>query len=150
MIRYLLAAMVLATPALAQVAGEISETPPAFHVKSGSFDYERRDIMIPMRDGIKLHTVILIPRHAKNAPILLTRTPYNATELTTYNHSGHLISALDGYDNADDIIVASGYIRVVQDVRGRRLLHESPTDRPAQHDQDRRIDRHLRHHRLAG
>jgi len=119
MIRYLLAAMVLATPALAQVAGETSETPAAFHVKSGSFDYERREIMIPMRDGIKLHTVILIPRHAKNAPILLTRTPYNATELTTYNHSGHLISALDGYDNADDIIVASGYIRVVQDVRGK-------------------------------
>jgi putative CocE/NonD family hydrolase len=117
--RYLLAALLLAIPAHAQVAGETSETPAVFHPKTGSFDYERRDVMIPMRDDIKLHTVILIPRSAQNAPILLTRTPYNATELTTYNHSGHLISALDGYDNADDIIVASGYIRVIQDVRGK-------------------------------
>jgi putative CocE/NonD family hydrolase len=117
--RYLLAALLLATPAFAQTAGEGSETPAVFHPKTGSFDYQRRDIMIPMRDGVKLHTVILIPRGAKNAPILLTRTPYNATELTTYNNSGHLISAMDGYDNADDIIVASGYIRVVQDIRGK-------------------------------
>jgi len=84
-----------------------------------NFDYERRDVMIPMRDGVKLHTVVLIPRGAGHAPILLTRTPYNATELTTYNNSGHLIASLDGYDNADDIIVASGYIRVVQDIRGK-------------------------------
>ncbi len=35
--------------------------------------------MIPMRDGVKLHTVILVPKGAKGAPILLTRTPYNAT-----------------------------------------------------------------------
>jgi putative CocE/NonD family hydrolase len=117
--RFLLAVLLLATPALAQTAQETSETPAVFHPKTGSFDYERRDIMIPMRDGVKLHTVILIPRGAKGAPILLTRTPYNATELTTYNNSGHLISTMDGYDNADDIIVASGYIRVVQDIRGK-------------------------------
>jgi predicted acyl esterase len=35
--------------------------------------------MIPMRDGVKLHTVILVPKGAKGAPILLTRTPYDAT-----------------------------------------------------------------------
>ena len=35
--------------------------------------------MIPMRDGVKLHTVILVPKGASGAPILLTRTPYNAT-----------------------------------------------------------------------
>jgi uncharacterized protein len=34
--------------------------------------------MIPMRDGVKLHTVILVPKGAKHAPILLTRTPYSA------------------------------------------------------------------------
>ena len=34
--------------------------------------------MIPMRDGVKLHTVILVPKGAKGAPILLTRTPYDA------------------------------------------------------------------------
>ena len=31
-----------------------------------------------MRDGVKLHTVILVPKGAKSAPILLTRTPYDA------------------------------------------------------------------------
>ena len=78
--------------------------------------------MIPMRDGTKLHTVILIPKALQagaHAPILLTRTPYNADELTTYGTSAKLIGALDGYDNADDAIVQAGYIRVVQDVRGK-------------------------------
>jgi putative CocE/NonD family hydrolase len=75
--------------------------------------------MIPMRDGIKLHTVILVPKGARNAPILLTRTPYNATELTTHINSSNLGSALYGYDNATDVIVEGGYIRVVQDIRGK-------------------------------
>jgi putative CocE/NonD family hydrolase len=97
----------------------VNETPQSFKVNTSRFDYERRDVMIPMRDGVKLHTVILIPRGAHGAPILLTRTPYNATELTSYNHSAHLIASLDGYDNADDMIVDAGYIRVVQDVRGK-------------------------------
>ena len=96
-----------------------SETPKTFTPVTKSFDYERRDVMIPMRDGIHLHTVILVPRNAHHAPILLTRTPYDATELTSYGHSGHLIVSLDGYDNADDLIADAGYIRVVQDVRGK-------------------------------
>ena len=72
-----------------------------------------------MRDGVKLHTVILIPKGASHAPMLLTRTPYDANSLTTHNPSTHLESVLEGYDNAADIIVAGGYIRVVQDVRGK-------------------------------
>ena len=96
-----------------------SETPAHFTPVTTSFDYERRDVMIPMRDGVHLHTVILVPRGAHHAPILLTRTPYNATDLTSYGHSGHLVVSLDGYDNADDVIGDSGYIRVVQDVRGK-------------------------------
>ena len=75
--------------------------------------------MIPMRDGVKLHTVILVPKGAKRAPILLTRTPYNATELTTHINSSHLGPSLYGYDNATDVIVEGGYIRVVQDIRGK-------------------------------
>jgi len=47
--------------------------------RDGSFDYERREAMIPMRDGVKLHTVILIPKGAHGTPILLTRTPYEPT-----------------------------------------------------------------------
>ena len=75
--------------------------------------------MIPMRDGVKLHTVILVPRGARRAPILLTRTPYDANALTTHRQSPHLGPSLAGYDNAVDVIVDGGYIRVVQDVRGK-------------------------------
>jgi putative CocE/NonD family hydrolase len=96
-----------------------SDRPAHFTVHTSTFDYVRRIAMIPMRDGVKLHTVILIPRGAQHAPMLLTRTPYDADDLTSYGPSGKLIGALDGYDNADDTIVAAGYIRVVQDVRGK-------------------------------
>jgi putative CocE/NonD family hydrolase len=99
-----------------------SETPAQFKPVTDSFDYARRDVMIPMRDGVKLHTVILIPKGAqgaKSAPILLTRTPYDANALTGHAHSAHLGPILTGYDNATDVIVDGGYIRVVQDVRGK-------------------------------
>ncbi len=96
-----------------------NETPKAFVARTEAFDFTRQDVMIPMRDGVKLHTVILIPKDAKNAGILLTRTPYDANSLTKINPSTHLESVLEGYDNAADIIVESGFIRVVQDVRGK-------------------------------
>jgi putative CocE/NonD family hydrolase len=96
-----------------------SETPAHFTPVTDSFDYIRRDVMIPMRDGVKLHTVILVPKGAKNAPILLTRTPYDATALTSRSYSSHLGPSLHGYDNALEVILEGGYIRVVQDVRGK-------------------------------
>src|SRR5215813_2309970 len=103
-------------PAQATLA---TETPTQLKVADSTWDYSRRDVMIPMRDSVKLHTVILIPKGAKNAPILLTRTPYSATQLTTNSQSSHLGSSLFGYDNATDVIVDGGYIRVIQDVRGK-------------------------------
>ena len=96
-----------------------SETPSAFQPVTTSFDYERREAMIPMRDGVKLHTVILIPKGAQRAPILLTRTPYEADELTRHKSSSHLGPMLQGYDNALNVILEGGYIRVVQDIRGK-------------------------------
>jgi putative CocE/NonD family hydrolase len=96
-----------------------TETPAKLQPTYDGFDHVRREVMIPMRDGIKLHTVILVPRGAQHAPILLTRTPYNATELTTHAQSSHLGPNLTGYDNATDVIVEGGYIRVVQDIRGK-------------------------------
>ena len=96
-----------------------SETPDTVKPTNYGFDYARRDVMIPMRDGVKLHAVILVPKGARNAPILLTRTPYNATELTSHAQSSHLGPILQGYDNAVDVIVGGGYIRVVEDVRGK-------------------------------
>jgi hypothetical protein len=96
-----------------------SETPAEFVPAVGSYDYVRRDVMIPMRDKVKLHTVILVPKGARNAPILLTRTPYNATALTGHASSSHLGPILEGFDNAVDVIIGGGYIRVIQDVRGK-------------------------------
>jgi uncharacterized protein len=96
-----------------------SETPDHLKPVTSSFDFERREAMIPMRDGVHLHTVILVPRGASHAPILLTRTPYSADELTTHSASAHLGPNLYGYDNAVDVILDGGYIRVIQDIRGK-------------------------------
>ncbi len=96
-----------------------SERPEKFEPTNDGFEYVRRNVMIPMRDGVKLHTVILVPKGSKNAPILLTRTPYDATSLTSHSQSSHLGPILTGYDNATDVIVEGGYIRVVQDIRGK-------------------------------
>ena len=95
------------------------ETPKRLTRPTDEYDYARRDVMIPMRDGVKLHTVILVPKLARRAPMLLTRTPYDATALTSHAPSAHLASILEGYDNAVEVIVEGGYIRVVQDVRGK-------------------------------
>ena len=64
----------LASPALTQSApvkllvpgGDI---PAKFTPPTDQRDYILRDVMIPMRDGVKLHTVIVIPKGATNAPI---------------------------------------------------------------------------------
>jgi len=96
-----------------------SETPSNFTPVTDSFDHTRREVMIPMRDGVKLHTVILVPKGAKNAPILLTRTPYDATANTTMTPSSHLGPILTGTDSPVELILQDGYIRVVQDVRGK-------------------------------
>ena len=114
-----LLALAPAVTVYAQTAEMPSETPQKFTPTNEGFEYERRDVMIPMRDGVKLHTVILVPKGAKDAPILLTRTPYDATALTSHAQSSHLGPILQGYDNATDVIVEGGYIRVVQDVRGK-------------------------------
>jgi putative CocE/NonD family hydrolase len=111
-------ALLAAGPAAA-AAPPYNEMPESVTPVTASFDYERREVMVPMRDGVKLHTVILLPRNARRAPILLTRTPYNADEQTSHNPSSRMESALTGYDNPADVVVEGGYIRVVQDVRGK-------------------------------
>ena len=123
-----------------------SEMPARIEPVTSSFDYVRREAMIPMRDGVKLHTVILVPKGAKGAPILLTRTPYDADAQTTRAASTHLGPMLSGYDNATDVIIDGGYIRVVQDVRGKygsegdyvmtRPLHGPLNPTPVDHSTD--------------
>ena len=117
-----LAVLALCSPAFAQAppgSGLPGEIPNVFTPTHDGWDYTRRVAEIAMRDGVKLHTVILVPKGAKRAPMLLMRTPYGADEMTARNHSTHLEMAIDGYDHAVETIIEGGYIRVVQDVRGK-------------------------------
>jgi putative CocE/NonD family hydrolase len=93
-----------------------SETPEDFVPKTDDFDYVKREEMIPMRDGVKLKTFILVPKGAKAAPMMLTRTPYNASERVLRFNSPHLAAAVQ---QMLDTAVAAGYIIVYQDVRGK-------------------------------
>src|SRR3954467_4147440 len=70
------------------------DIPAKFTPPAQAADYERRDLMIAMRDGVKLHTVIMVPRGVKRAPIVLTRTPYNATKRAERTVSNHLAASL--------------------------------------------------------
>src|SRR6185503_6118453 len=96
-----------------------SEIPAKFTPTTDGMDYTRREVNIAMRDGVKLHTVIIVPVGAKRAPILLTRTPYDADSMMARVDSTHMRMALDGYDHPVETIIEGGYIRVVQDVRGK-------------------------------
>ena len=92
------------------------DIPAKFTAPRDGYDYVKRVEMIPMRDGVKLYTAIVIPKGATRAPILLTRTPYNAAARTTRANSMHMLATLP---QGDEVFVADGYIRVFQDVRGK-------------------------------
>jgi putative CocE/NonD family hydrolase len=81
-----------------------------------SFDFDRREAMIPMRDGVKLFTIILIPRIKEPMPIMLTRTPYGASTRVPPEKGSRLESVLPV---GDDIFAEAHYIRVFQDIRGK-------------------------------
>jgi uncharacterized protein len=105
-----------ASPLLAQTPPITPDIPPKFDAPTDAYDYVKRVEMIPMRDGVKLYTVIVIPKGAKKAPIVLTRTPYNAAQRATRAQSPHMLATLP---QGDEVFVADGYIRVFQDVRGK-------------------------------
>lgn len=105
----------LATPAAAQQDEVVSGFSPV----TAAFDHERREVMIPMRDGVRLYTVIVVPRPRRRsglAPIILTRTPYGADRATTQAASPNAAMVLPP---ADEPLLEAGYIRVYQDIRGR-------------------------------
>ncbi len=118
LLRLLTVAVLLAfgITAQAQTSAETPDIPTKYKQATPSYDYAKREVMIPMRDGVKLYTVIVIPKSAKNAPILLTRTPYNAADRAKRNVSTHMLATLP---QGDEVFVADGYIRVFQDVRGK-------------------------------
>jgi putative CocE/NonD family hydrolase len=92
------------------------DIPAKYTAPTESADYIRREVMIPMRDGVKLYTVLMIPKGAHGAPIILTRTPYNAAKRVQRADSPHMLASLP---QGDELFVADGYIRVFQDVRGK-------------------------------
>jgi hypothetical protein len=92
------------------------DIPSKFETAMQDADYVKREVMIPMRDGVKLHTVIVIPKGVHGAPIILTRTPYDASKRTDRYDSPHMLAALS---QGDEVFVEEGYIRVIQDVRGK-------------------------------
>lgn len=92
-------------------------------------DYTVREVMIPMRDGVSLFTVIIVPSGSRSAPVLLTRTPFDAR--------GRMIRpgamrVADLLPPSEAVFVTDGYIRVFQDVRGKhRSQGEYVVARPA-------------------
>jgi uncharacterized protein len=75
----------------------------------GSWDYTRHDETIRMRDGARLHTVIVTPKSVSAPlPILLLRTPYGAE-----SYAGNPFPSAYVRELALD-----GYIFVFQDIRG--------------------------------
>src|SRR5690349_23343210 len=59
------------------------DIPQHFTPPRAEFQYARREVMIPMRDGTKLYTVLILPRGHGPFPIMLDRTPYSADESTS-------------------------------------------------------------------
>jgi uncharacterized protein len=71
--------------------------------------FVKREEMITMRDGVKLHTLIFSPENiAEPLPILLDRTPYGIAQFSS-----------DGVNFRYKELVHDGYIFAAQDIRGR-------------------------------
>lgn len=94
-----------ATPERIDHAAKISDQPLQFN----KVEYTRQEVMIPMRDGIKLHAVILRPKDYTAAlPFLMERTPYGVDGNTP-----------DNINPGAPELAASRYIFVFEDIRGR-------------------------------
>lgn len=104
------------TPTGAPTPPTTPDIPATFAAPTQHYDYEKRTVMIPMRDGVKLHTILLVPKGVKDAPILLTRTPYNAKTPSGRFNSPYAAAA---GAQMDEPFLADGYIRAYQDVRGK-------------------------------
>lgn len=74
--------------------------------------YEKFEYQIPMRDGVKLFTIVYVPKdQSKKYPILLNRTCYNASTYGDFKTYGH----------PSNYLVKDKYILAFQDVRGRYM-----------------------------
>jgi putative CocE/NonD family hydrolase len=94
--------------------GLTAQTQESADIITQQDDYEIREVMIPMRDGIKLYTIIFIPENIPDPmPILIQRTPYNASRILGDKPATHLKAALGNQ------FVGNDFIYVIQDIRGR-------------------------------
>ncbi len=83
--------------------------------QDGPLLYRKRTAMIPMRDGVKLFTVIIEPVNATQAaPVLIQRTPYGAD----INLSKDSVFSLNQWAQMA-LLAKDGYIFVLQDIRGK-------------------------------
>src|SRR5882724_2811486 len=77
-------------------------------------NYSKKEMYIPMRDGVKLFTAVYIPKDAtEKHPILMTRTPYSCAPYGESNFTTNLWNRYWRYYAREE------YIFVIQDVRGR-------------------------------
>src|SRR5213596_2565392 len=95
--------LILLAAVFASTARAQQPAPPA-----ADSDYATSDVMIPMRDGVRLHTVIVTPKTATAPlPILMERTPYGTEGFAASVPQRAKRLGLDGY------------IHIEQDIRGR-------------------------------
>jgi putative CocE/NonD family hydrolase len=92
-----------------------ADIPAGFVPLAPKTDFILRELMIPMRDGVKLHTIIAMPKITSGAPILLTRTPYGIDGAFKAN-ARSITELLSGMNRE---LSQAGYILVAQDIRGR-------------------------------
>lgn len=113
-----LALVLAAAPALAQPAPAFQPSDiPAKFTPPDRRDFTSTSHMVRMRDGVRLNTVVLRRKDVTGpAPIMLTRTPYNASQRAGAADSTSLLGAFGG---RYDTLVEAGYIMVIQDVRGK-------------------------------
>ena len=94
-----------------------TDVPRSFKTETAAHNYTRMEAMVPARDGVKLFTIICVPRDPPDRmPIILTRTPYNAASCASRTSSPDIAMTLPP---DDEDLVRDGYIRAYQDVRGR-------------------------------
>lgn len=130
-----LASLLLQPSLYAQQSGSAEET--AFIREH----YTKREVVVPVRDGIKLYTIIYSPKDtSKTYPILLNRTPYG---IGPYMGFDQLKSSL----GPSFAFVKEGYIFAYQDVRGRfmsegRFVNMTPhrEDKPTPQETDESTD----------
>jgi putative CocE/NonD family hydrolase len=97
------------------VAAVVLLAPPSGVAQQVAHDYtvafDKTEVLIPTRDGVRLHTEIYTPKNATEPlPILFERTPYGVS-----SSNGGYTSMLSRYD----AMMTDGYIFVFQDIRGR-------------------------------